>query len=102
MSDNSGFEKVYAFVSKKHNLTILRALLNSPSGMGFNAIIKACPGITPRILSTRLKELEKQKLVSKSLLFGAPPKIEYRATSKAEGVKSVLAQLEGWWTKELS
>jgi len=101
MGENTDFEKVYGFVSKKHNLTILRALLSNPRGMGFNAIMKACPGTTPRILSQRLKELEKQKIVTKGLVFGSPPKIEYKETAKAEGLKKILAELEEWGAKEL-
>jgi len=100
-ANKGDFPKVYAFCSKKHNLAILRALLATPRGMGFNAIMKACPGITPRMLSTRLKELEKLRLISKGMIFGAPPRIEYRETAKAEGLKKILAELEEWGKNEL-
>lgn len=96
------FPLVYGFCAKKHNLAVLRALLGTPRGLGFNAIMKACPGITPRMLSTRLKELEKQKLISKGLVFGAPPRIEYRETAKAEGLGRILSELEEWGKRELS
>jgi len=58
--------------------------------------------ITPRILSTRLKELEKQGLVQKNLVLGAKPKIEYRSTQKAEGLRKAIAELEKWGAKVLS
>ena len=103
--EESGFEKVYVFASKRHNLPILRVLLGHPHGIGFNALQKACSAhgqITPRILSQRLKELEKQKLVSKGLVFGTPPKIEYRIQPKAEGLKKILEGMEEWGKKELA
>lgn len=102
LQEEKVFPAAYGFCGKKHNLTVLRALLNTPRGMGFNAIMKACPGLTPRMLSTRLKELEKLKLVSKGLVFGSPPRIEYKETAKAEGLKKILAELEEWGKKELS
>lgn len=105
LPEEPSFEKVYGFIALKHNLLILRILLNAPHGIGFNAIQKACAPharLTPRILSQRLKELEKQKLVSKSLVFGAPPKIEYRIQPKAEGLKKIIAELEEWGRRELA
>lgn len=100
-----GFGKVYQFAAKRHNLLILRILLNQPHGIGFNALQKAASpdaDITPRILSQRLKELEKQKFVSKGLVFGTPPKIEYRVQPKAEGLRKIIAELEEWGKRELA
>lgn len=100
--ENNGFGKVQGFVARKHNLAVLRCLLGNPHGTGFNGMMKACSPITPRILSTRLKELEKEKFLSKGLVFGTPPKIEYRATAKAEGLRKIIAELEEWGKKELA
>ena len=96
------FGKAQEFAAKKHNLAILRSLLAAQEGIGFNALLKSIPGITPRILSTRLKELEKLKLVQKNLVLGqSTPRIEYRATPKAAGLKKALSELEKWASKEL-
>ena len=105
LPEEPNFEKVYGFIALKHNLLILRILLNAPHGIGFNAIQKAGlphAKLTPRILSQRLKELEKLKLVSKGLVFGTPPKIEYRIQPKAEGIKKIVEGLEEWGKKELA
>jgi len=95
------FSKVSDFVAKKHNMAILKCLLESPSGTGFNAILKAVGECTPRVLSTRLKELEKLKIIQKNLVLGEKPKIEYRAQPKALGLKKAIAELEKWGQKEL-
>ena len=101
----SDFRKVQEFAAKKYSLAILRGLLAAQEGTGFNALLKSIPGITPRILSTRLKELERLKLVQKNLVLGQPtttsPRIEYRATPKAAGLKKALSELEKWASKEL-
>lgn len=95
------FQKVQDFTSKKHNLAVIRALLKTPHGIGFNSLSKMIEPITPRILSTRLSELEKLGIIQKNLVLGSKPKIEYRALAKAEGLKKAIAELEKWGTKEL-
>ena len=95
------FFKTQEFISKKHNLAIIRALLNSSQGLGFNALLKSIYPITPRILSTRLRELEKIQLIQKNLVLGTKPKIEYRSLPKGEGLKKAIIEIEKWGKKEL-
>lgn len=103
MADKTdNFAAIQRFCAKEHNLSLIRALLANPQGAGFNALLKSVPGLTPRMLSTRLKELEKQKLVQKSLAFGERPRIDYRALPKAAGLRKAIAELEKWAAKELT
>jgi len=95
------FRRIQGFVDKKHNLTIVRILLNSSQGLGFNAISKQAQPITPRMLSTRLTELENGKFIQKNLVLGNKPKVEYRILPKSEGLKKVIAEFEKWGKKEL-
>ena len=90
------FGKIEDFLSKKYSLGIIRELLTSPTGMGFNAVLKKVPGITPRILSLRLKELEQAKIIQKNLVLGTKPRIEYVALPKAQGLKKAISELEKW------
>lgn len=103
MAENAtlDFGKTQDFVAKKHNLAIIRELLNNPHGLGFNALAKGVRGITPRVLSARLKELEGLKLLQKNLVLGTKPRIEYHALPKAEGLKKAIAEIEKWGLKEL-
>lgn len=96
------FGKIENFCSKKFNLSIVRALLLADKGISFNALLKNVQPITPRVLSQRLKELEKLGLVQKNLVLGQKPKIEYLATSKAEGLKKVIKDLEKWGNSTLN
>jgi len=41
-----------------------------------------------------LKELEKEGFLQKNLVLGAKPKIEYRASQKAEGLRKAIKELE--------
>ncbi len=90
------FRKTQEFCQKQHNLAILKVLIDKQSGVGFNAILKEISPATPRILSQRLKELEKIGLVQKNLVLGTKPKIEYLALPKAQALKKALSDLEKW------
>jgi len=96
------FSKIQHFLAKKHNLAVIRILLKSSQGIGFNSLLKETQPITPRILSTRLKELEHLQLIQKNLVLGTKPKIEYRILPKAEGLKKAITELENWGSKELN
>ena len=96
------FHKTNEFLSKKHNVAIIRALLLATQGLGFNALLKEIQPITPRILSQRLSESEKTQLIQKNLVLGQKPKIEYRALPKSEGLRKAINELEAWGNKELS
>ncbi|MCR4334990.1 MAG: helix-turn-helix transcriptional regulator [archaeon] len=101
MIQDNFFKKTSDFVAKKHNIAIIRILLNSTQGLGFNSLMKQIFPITPRILSTRLAELEKEKLIQKNLVLGDKPKVEYRALPKAQGLAKAISELEKWGKKEL-
>ncbi|MCR4369368.1 MAG: helix-turn-helix transcriptional regulator [archaeon] len=94
------FEKVEEFLAKKYNLSIIRCLLDG-RGRGFNSILKDAGPMTPRILSARLSELEKEKFVQKNLVLGNKPKIEYRITPKGEKLKKAISELEKWGKEAL-
>jgi len=95
------FKKIQDFVAKKHNLAIIRALMSSAQGIGFNALMKTILPITPRVLSLRLKELEEQKIIQKNLVLGMRPKLEYRLLPKGEKLKKTIVELEKWGKQEL-
>lgn len=97
----TSFEKAQEFISRKYNLSIIRELILAKEGNGFNSIQRNIPGITPRILSTRLKELEKLGLIKKNLVLGEKPKIEYTVTSKGEALKKIINDFEKWSNKEI-
>ncbi len=94
--EKDGFSKFGKLFAKRHNLAIMKVLLASQRGVGFNTIMRGLAPITPRILSARLKELEQLKLVQKNLVLGSKPKIEYMATVKAEGLRGVIEKIEQW------
>ena len=92
-------DKAVLLVGKKYDLLILDSLYLHNKRSGFNQILKDIPKINPRILSIRLKSLEANKLISKTLVLGTPVKTEYALTPKAEELVEIIEKLKAWAVK---
>ncbi|MGV9711912.1 winged helix-turn-helix transcriptional regulator [Gordonia sp. NPDC003424] len=77
--------------------TVLRALVPGPAR--FTEIANAIPGITDRILSQRLKELEGEGLVERALGADKPSRVDYRLTERGAEMGEVLLDLNRWALK---
>lgn len=62
----------------------------------FNAIGKAIPDISPKVLSDTLKALEADGLVSRHIYAEIPPKVEYSLTGLSRSLMPHLGGLIGW------
>lgn len=75
-------------------LLILRDLM---SGLQrYTDILESCEGMSPNLLSARLKRLEADGLVDRHYFKGLPPRVEYTLTEKGWAVRPVLLSLIGW------
>lgn len=64
--------------------------------MRFLELKKLMPGITDRMLTLHLRELEKDGLVHRTVYAEVPPKVEYSLTESALQLVPVWKQLEKW------
>lgn len=56
----------------------------------------AIPGISDRLLSTRLRELEAEGIVERSVHPGAPARVSYALTEKGRALTPALHALRDW------
>lgn len=68
----------FKMLGKRWTIEIIREL--SLGRTRFNDLMENVPGINPRMLSLRLKELEDCSLVRRRVFSSAPVKIEYTLT----------------------
>ena len=92
-------DKALSRIGKKYDLLILDVMAENKSRRRFNELLHDIPLANPRILSMRLKELERNGLISKSIVLGTPVKTEYVLTQKAEDLLPVLSKLKNWAQK---
>ncbi len=71
------------FVGKKWSLRLVM-LLASAESMRFGELSKSVGGITPRMLTQRLGEMENIGIVSKKRFNEVPPRVEYFLTDKGK------------------
>jgi len=75
-------------------LLILRDLM---AGLHrYNDIIESCSGMSPNVLSSRLKRLEAEGLVDRHYYKELPPRVEYTLTEKGWAVRPILLSLLDW------
>ncbi|HDS1530788.1 TPA: helix-turn-helix transcriptional regulator [Stenotrophomonas maltophilia] len=65
----------------------------------FGELRKAIPGITQHMLTTQLRELEADGLISRTVYAEVPPRVDYAMTDKARGLGPTMEALTAWWEK---
>jgi len=91
-------------LGKKWTLLVLRdiAILNNNR---FNQIRRSLPGLTPRVLTLRLKELEEAGLIRAIVIRESPRVVEWALTEKGNDIMpilmSILAFGAKWYADEI-
>jgi len=62
----------------------------------FGEINKIIDGITERMLTLQLRELEKDGLVKRTVYAQVPPKVDYELTQIAKDLIPIWSQLSKW------
>ncbi|WP_264523745.1 MULTISPECIES: helix-turn-helix domain-containing protein [unclassified Flavobacterium] len=81
-------------LSGRWKLPILIALSNRPKR--FKEISKDINGITDKMLSKELKDLEINKLVTRTVYDTFPPTVEYARTEHSHTLYNVIGALHEW------
>jgi DNA-binding HxlR family transcriptional regulator len=62
----------------------------------FNEIHRRLPGISQRLLTKQLRELEEAGLVLRTVYAEVPPRVEYRPTEEGESLRTIFDLLLQW------
>ena len=85
-------------LGKKWTILIIRDIgLNKIKR--FNRLLESIPGITPRVLSTRLKELEKEGYIVCEEKKKSPMMVSWRLTEKGKDTIPILLQMVAFSSK---
>src|SRR6201982_3102489 len=75
-----GVRQTADLLERRWQLSILYAALSG--ALRFNEFADAVAGISPRMLSERLRDLEGAGLVERTVIPSSPPTVEYRLTER--------------------
>jgi DNA-binding HxlR family transcriptional regulator len=75
-------------LERRWQLSIIYAALTG--ALRFNDFADAVAGISPRMLSERLRDLEAAGLIERKVIPSSPPKVEYRLTDRGRKLGPII------------
>jgi DNA-binding HxlR family transcriptional regulator len=81
-------------VADRWTTLVLGVLARGPHRYG--QIARATEGVSPRVLSRTLRDLERDGLVERTLLTVTPPAVEYALTPLGATLDAVIRPLRDW------
>lgn len=91
--------QVFALLGKRWTGLIIVSLLDGPAR--FSRIVQLVPGMSERMLSERLTELQVAGLVTREVEDGPPVNVRYGLTKRGEALRPALGELERWGQEQL-
>jgi DNA-binding HxlR family transcriptional regulator len=83
-------------VGKRWTGAILYVLLHAQGPLRFSEIGHAVPDLSDRLLSERMKELERCGIVDRKVAAMSPVRVEYALTDRGRELEPALAELKDW------
>lgn len=81
-------------IGKRWNGAIVRILLGGPAR--FAEIAAGIPDISDRMLAERLKELEGEKVVIRTVIPETPVRVEYSLSERGRALEPTVRALSDW------
>src|SRR2546430_16671421 len=88
------FQRAIELIGKRWTGAVIRALMSGTAR--FNQLLMGIPGISDRVLTERLRELETEGLVERLVDPGPPVRGSYRLTARGRALEPVLASVSEW------
>jgi DNA-binding HxlR family transcriptional regulator len=83
-----------SLLERRWQLSIIYAAISG--ALRFNEFAEAVAGISPRMLSERLRDLEAAGLVQRTVLPTSPPTVEYRLTARGRRLSPVIEAMRAY------
>jgi DNA-binding HxlR family transcriptional regulator len=81
-------------LERRWQLSIIYAALTG--ALRFNEFADAVAGISPRMLSERLRELEGAGLIERTVIPSSPPSVEYRLTQRGRRLAPIIEAMQAY------
>jgi DNA-binding HxlR family transcriptional regulator len=87
-------ETTLMMIGDKWKVLIIRELL--PGTKRFNEIHHSIDGVSQKVLTQKLREMESDSLLERKVYAEVPPKVEYSLTELGKSLGPVLDYLKEW------
>ena len=89
-----------SLVGKKWHPVIIHRLLEHDE-LGFNALQSEIEGVSSKVLSESLDDLEEKRMVSRTIVSEKPVRVEYALTELGESLEPVVTSMIDWGNEYL-
>ncbi len=62
----------------------------------FNQLQRSLPGITAKMLTQQLREMEADGIIQRQVYAQVPPKVEYSLTALGESLQPIIQEMHAW------
>src|SRR5205085_3138383 len=97
---NEPFHRAIDLKGNRRSGAVVRALMPAPARI--NQLRAGIPGISDRVLTERLRELESEGIVERLVDPAPPVRVSYRLTARGRALEPVLAAVSEWAESWLS
>lgn len=87
---------VLARIGDKWSMLILHALTSQTAPMRFSEVQRNIQDASPKMLTTSLRNLEEDGIVSRTVYPEVPPRVEYSITPRGEELMNSMQPLIAW------
>ena len=94
---NCPVEYTASIIGNKWKIIILRDLLTGTKR--YNELTRSVVGISAKVLTENLRDLEKDGIIERKVYPVVPPKVEYSLTDKGNELKGVLDMMKAFGEK---
>ena len=101
-SYDQALEATMSVIDGRWKATIIRKLAREGSPLRFNQLMSRIPGISPRILTLHLRELEQDGVILRDVVSTSPKYVEYSLTDRGMMLIPILDQLAEWGLQVIS
>lgn len=88
------YQRTVEMIGRRWTGAIIRALKSGVTR--FSDICETVPGLSDRMLAERLKELEAEGIVRRTVHAETPVRVEYSLTEKGRDLESVMIAVSAW------
>lgn len=86
-------------IDGKWKILIIYSLLDSQTpAVRFSALRRSIQGITEKMLTAQLRDLEAAKLINRHVYAEVPPHVEYSLTPLGRSMRPILQAMQQWGT----
>jgi DNA-binding HxlR family transcriptional regulator len=93
-------EHTVNLIGHKWKVLIIRNLMNHGT-LRFGELSKGIHGISQKMLTQQLRQLEEDRIIQRKVYPEVPPKVEYTLTELGMSLKPILDAMSSWGSEHI-